>query len=303
MKLLPRVLVAATGALLALTGAGVAWKSHRQAQEMESAQSVAEAEKAAAIAAWRVQQERQAAALTTARATPVPSVKPAPDATPPPRQIMGPPRDNPELQARAVETFKTGLAAKYASFYRALGLSPAQIAAFEAMLVEHEGRLTDLRATERGRPPDPATAVREKRMTVDGREVEVLVDGAIAALRREEEARFHAAQVSLLGEAGAAQLRDYDASGESRRLVGELAGALAFSAHPLQAEQGRQLVRLLREGNYAERLGAMPPDWERILRRAAGVLAPGQLAELEELAARTKRDTASQQLSKLVSGR
>jgi hypothetical protein len=302
MKL--RSSLAILGALLAIVGGVVAWRIHLSWREARDALVTAKAERTKAAAELKAQQSRLAAAQEAQRAARAGAD--AGQATSPAGNagaavpVMGAPRDHPELLARELVILKAGLAAKYGSLYRTLGLSAVQVAAFEDAIVEHEGRLLDLRAVELGRRVDPATAAIEKRITTDGRAVEVLVDGSIAALRREEEARFQRAQEKLLGEAGAAQWREFDGGAERRILVVELAGSLAFTPTPLSAEQGRRLHEILREGRYAPKLGADNVDWDAILRNAAGVLAPPQLAELQEFAARAKRDVAEQQLTRLA---
>lgn len=218
----------------------------------------------------------------------------------PVERVLQVPPDNVEMQTLALRTFRSGLGLKYGAFYRALGLNAEQIAKFEALLADYEGRKSDIRATERSIPLDRTTAVPFDAITVEGKRTQILMDPAIAKLRREADARLKQEQTALLGEDGYARLQEFEATAESRAFVGDLVGNLALTAHPLTAEQGKGLVRALQAGNFAVRLAPEKTDWDTILAQARPLLAPGQFDELQALAAAHKLKVTRNDVGRLL---
>jgi hypothetical protein len=296
-------IVAILAAMGAVSGAGIAWWSHRTTLDLERESTTLAKQRAAlAITARHLEgqiatSQREHAELghsnDPARVTP----RPATNAAAP---VADNPRNNPELQARALETFKAGLLAKYAAFYRAVGLTAERAARFEALLLEHEGRQRDIIAAETTVRIDPATAETREAVTVDGRRVAVLVDPAIAALRRVEDARFKADEIALLGESGYAQLQAYDGMAESRGVVSELVRNLSLGPALLSVEQGEQMVAILQGANYHAKLAPENNRWDEIIQRAQGVLAPPQAGEFDALIEKLRRDAARNPLQRAV---
>ena len=181
----------------------------------------------------------------------------------------------------AVKRFRAGLLLRYGSFYRAQSLSPEQIARFEELLSDQEGRRRDLAATAtaRGLPPS---------------------DPAIATLRRENTERFKAEQIALLGEAGYAQLQEFNRDQAKRSIVAQLVSDLALSPTPLSSAQARQLNDTLDELKFKGVPGADRSQWDAVLARVKDFLAPAQLAELQFQAAKSQRQVAMDELSQMI---
>lgn len=288
-----------TAALLAMIGASSAWHAWDAARTAEAAASRARETRRAlvaetaplalelAVAERRLEELR---ARLGENSPPRPAIPAGASVGPGGRVTRSTPdsKDPPAAHAQAMELLKAGLPVKYAAFYREAGLTPDRIAKFEAILVEHDGRLRDIRAAEASIKLDRTTAVPREAITFDGRRVQVMQDPAIAALRREEDARFRSDQVALLGEAGYAALQDFENGSESRAFVGELVGNLALTAAPLSLEQGRQLTRVLVAAGFKLKVEPETADWARILARAPAVLSPVQFVEFEAQLARAR---------------
>lgn len=285
-----RVWLVSVGALLAIGGAFFAWRASAARRETLDALALALTERQQAAAELK---RRQAPAApkpaNPAAATPAASSFAVPHFLPTPDDSAG--------QARRLAIRRTQFFRKYGSFYRTLGLSAAQVAAFEDLLAGHEGRRLDIDSAENGLRVDPAIAAREKRTTADGREVFVLVDPSIAALRHQEDARLAGAELALLGESGFARLLDYEASAESRGFVDELTGNLTFTASPLSADQGRQLLQLLQVQHFTTGAGADAIDWTTIRSQAQAFLDSRQFAELAVLATHAQGAASIDRLS------
>ncbi|MDO8539710.1 MAG: hypothetical protein Q7S40_04655 [Opitutaceae bacterium] len=290
-----------------MIGAIVAWHSHRTTQQFDS-EIAALVQRRAALAKTALRLEGEIAASQSQRAELEATIdqsraRPrsvANVAGPASARAAGSPRSNPELHARALETLKTGLPQKYAAFYRALGLTPAQTAKFEALLIEHEGRRRDIMAAETAVRIDSATAKTREAITLDGRRVQVLVDPAIATLRRDEDMRFKTELTSLLGESGNARLEAFDQTAESRGVVTELVRNLSLGSAPLSVEQGTQLFAILQDVNYRAKIAPEHNRWDEILQRTRPLLAPTQAEEFEALITRLRRDAARNPLHRAV---
>lgn len=152
------------------------------------------------------------------------------------------------------------VSATYDAFYRALGLSPAQIERFEAIVVRSPVAavwMFDLHPLDSVgiSPAKPA-----------------LSDAA-------EESELRA----VLGDAGYEHYRDYNRSLPARNLAAQLA-SVVYLTEPLSTGQGEQLTRIIGEASEAYRAGGAIEraalNWDAIVEKAAAVLSPGQLAAL-----------------------
>jgi hypothetical protein len=304
-----KALLATGAALIAVTGAGVAWQAQRAAREHTAITATARreqttlaTEEARLIREIKAAEQRQTelrGELEKQPAAPGAASSPAPTAL----VLRSTPgsSDPPEAHVRAMESLKAGLPAQYGAFYRALGLTPDQIAKFENLLVEHDGRKRDIRAVESGIKINPATAESREAITIDGRRVQLRVDPAIAALRREEDARLRHELIALLGATGYAQLQDFNHGAESRAFVSELVGNLVLMAAPLSLEQGQQLTRVLQESSFKVKIEPETNDWTAIAARARPILSAAQFAEFEAQLTKVRHETVGRnELARLV---
>lgn len=275
--------------VVAVVAAGMAWRANHHAQRAQTAAATAVGERTridadAQRAADRIAQgekrvaELQAAlnALRAGQAAPVARRTPTQPAPGPALR-----RFDPLAQAAELKRYKAGLLLSYGSFYRKMGFTPDQIARFEELLSDQQGRRNDLSAT-----------VATGGLTSS--------DPAIAALRRENTGRFKAEQIELLGEAGYAQFQEYNRGADRRFLVQALVKDLALSPTPLSSAQARQLGDILSEVGFKENPGANREQWEAILARAPGFLSSAQLAELRAQPAKSQFANTMDELSRLI---
>ena len=190
--------VAVGAALFALGGARISWQAWHAAHAYREAAARERTERVALVAeADRLAQQVQAAGRELAKAGAMvekisasQAAGGAGSAAPAGLSFRITPAasDPPEAHASAIEALKAGLPLKYAAFYRNAGFSAEQAAKFEALLVEHDGRVRDIRAVEAGIKIDRATAVPRDAITIEGQRVQVMEDPAIAKLRKAEAA-------------------------------------------------------------------------------------------------------------------
>lgn len=146
----------------------------------------------------------------------------------------------PETQKRAAAAFRASLTLRYAPLYRALGLSAADIAAFEGVMVDRFWVMSDLIAAAR------MTGVEDARLgDLGSRELEA-VDGRLQALLGPERYRT---------------LRAYDVSADARTVAETLAVKIAHSADPLSAAQSEQLLALVAS---AQRVPPGADEWLKV---------------------------------------
>jgi RNA polymerase sigma factor (sigma-70 family) len=210
------------------------------------------------------------------------------------------PREDPDVQAHELAATRSRLSLRHASFYRELKLTAPTITRFEAALIDHEGRMRDIRSTERTIRIDPTHAETREAMALNGQRVRVLVDSSIAALRREEEARSKAELLAVLGRDGYARWQQYLTDAERREFVFELAGRLALTLTPLTAAQGCDVMTVLRDVDYQEKAGAENNDWNAILARTKLVLSESQFCEMEQLVAKARSEVVRRKLMRLL---
>lgn len=294
--------VSIVAALLALGGAQISWQAWHAAQAHSVALARERTERAALVAeADRLAQQVQDAErrLAQARGTVEKLIGPSPagaagSAAPSVPSFRSTPAasDPPEAHAAAIGALKAGLPLKYGAFYRAAGFNTEQVAKFEALVVEHDGRVRDIRAVEAGIKIDRATAVPRDAITIDGQRVQVMEDPSIATLRKAEEARFQQAQIALLGEAGYAQLQQFDQGAESRTFVADLVGNLALVGAPLSFEQGEQLTQAFQKTGFRTKIEPQGNDWASLAAQARPLLSPAQYAEFEAQLARVRVEVA-----------
>ena len=302
-----RIIIAVSWTVVAFVGMGMAWRAHRAIEELTAAAAGNERERIRFIAAVkRAEEEIEDAARKRAEIR-ILSAPPSrglvtqslPTEVPEPR-IGRAALDTPELQARALQTFRAGLSLNYGAFYRALNLDANQMGRFEALQVEHKGRMGDIRATARNTLVDPRTAIAVDAVSLDGQPVKIQADPTITRLRQAEEAEFGAALTTLLGESGYEQLQLFEHTAQSRAFISELAGNLSFTSAPLSPMQSRQLAAALQDGNFSLEISPGTTRWDEILHQARFFLSSIQIQELEALAAKSKSAVARRELTRLI---
>lgn len=185
------------------------------------AAQVRESEASARAAAERVAglEGQLAAAKKTVAGAPANAAPAAPRAS-----FSGVSWGNPDYARAYVEKYRLGLGLRYGALYRALNLSPAQIAKFEASLTEGQQGVVDVwvEATQEGLPTggDSAATTSVARLT--------------SAPLGNMENRLK----ELLGEAGFGSFKEFDKAKGNRELIATLAGGLYASEAPLTAAQG-----------------------------------------------------------------
>jgi RNA polymerase sigma factor (sigma-70 family) len=176
----------------------------------------------------------------------------------------------PEIQRLVIDEKRAFFSAHYAKLYRELGLTPAQIEAFEQIMIAGV-------SSTYGDGPNTVT-----------------LDAAPAIPWAEKQARVRA----LLGERGF-QLWDNYHSGQDGRAV-MLASALYFTDTPLTAEQGQKFQEVLIAAGKA--IGQEPEPsvyWATVREQAVAFLSPPQLEALRGLQANDEFNYARMQNQKL----
>ena len=184
-------------------------------------------------------------------------------APPEPKAVIAPSH---KILALLSATYRAGLAQTYGPLYQALGLTPAQIGAFENLLTAHRSDLRDL-----------SIVASESDLGDSGPE--------IASLRQEENDKFRAALVALLGPAGFQQFEQIKRIMPVRTFVENLKLGNGLPTETIAGAQVQQLSSVLADASPSYRSGgAADPatvDWDAALPRAEGILSPTQFAALK----------------------
>ena len=159
----------------------------------------------------------------------------SPDGSPPEdwRGGGGPARfmalmDNPEAQRLMAIQQKAGLDSRYASLFRALNLSPADLEKFKNLLVERQTTVMDAMNAARAQGltgPENRDALRQ----------------VVASAQAEVDANIR----STLGDAAFAQYQTYEQTLPERNVVTQLQQRLSYSTTPLTDDQSNQIIALL----------------------------------------------------------
>jgi hypothetical protein len=164
--------------------------------------------------------------------------------------------NSPRRQTLALAYQRSVMAISYAPLFRALALSPAQIAQFEDNLEQKQADEMDL------------SAVIRTQGLGDG-------DPQVQNARRQSDLAYQAAQTSLLGDKGYQQLIAFDQDSAARSTIDSVAGAAVVAGIPFTTDQTNQLHDLLVQSEQT------PGDidavnWDRFDQAAAAVLTPLQ---------------------------
>jgi hypothetical protein len=143
---------------------------------------------------------------------------------------------DPKLQALYLRSESVALSARYAPFVSGLGLSQEQAHKLEAAEMAATERSLDIRASAQAQGLS-------------------LTDSAVATLLSQSEQELKSTVGDLLGDEGYSKLQDYQRTLPTRDFVNTLAGELAFTDSPLNAEQANQLVAELSAANSSYQNG------------------------------------------------
>ena len=136
--------------------------------------------------------------------------------------------DKPEIQKLMAIQQKAGLDARYATLFKNLNLTPAQLDQFKNLLVEKQTAMTDALAAARAQGINPRT---------DPQEFQQLVTDAQAEADNNIK--------STLGDAAYAQYQQYQQTLPQRNVVNQLAQSLSYTSTPLTSDQTEQMVSIL----------------------------------------------------------
>jgi hypothetical protein len=255
--------------------AGVAWSSHREAQEAEAALALL-AKKRAAVAARtehlqnsvtyteRDNQEIKAAISVETAAGPKGKIRITPRRSG--ANMIALLAADPKLSALASKMFRENLNVNFAHLFRVLNLNPDQIAKFDALASTHQDAIFDIlsSASSQGIP---------------------LNDPAIATLMQQENAQYQKSQQALLGDAGYAQMQDANRALPVSGIVRGVASQVALTSTPLTTTQADQLTQILANSSPQYQSGGRASqgsiNWATALGQAQAILSPGQFAALQ----------------------
>lgn len=268
-------------------------RSEAEAKAAALAVKVRENEASARAAAERVTalEGQLAAAKKTVASAPTKAAPAAPRAG-----VSGVPWDNPGYARAYVEKYRAGLGLRYGPLYRSLGLSPEQIAKFEATLAEGQQGVVDVwaEASKQGLMTggNSASSTSVARMT----------SGPLGTMEN--------GLKELLGEAGFENYKQFDKARGSRELITSLAGSLYSSVAPLTPTQGESLAATLASNTRTERVpmtddGKNPlfrisevTDWSGVQTQAQGFLSAPQLAALKALSDQKQLDQEMEKITR-----
>jgi hypothetical protein len=145
-------------------------------------------------------------------------------------------RSDPKLQAIYLQSERIEIPQRYAAFVRSQGLSQEQAQKLDASEYAAAERSLDIKASAQAQGMDQS-------------------DPAVATLLNQSEEELRASLVNLLGEDGYSQLEDYQRTLPTREFVDAMAGELAFTDSPLNAQQANQLVEELSAANISYQKG------------------------------------------------
>lgn len=188
--------------------------------------------------------------------------------------------DNPQAQKLVAMQQRAALDGHYATLFKKLALSPAQLAQFKNLLVEKQSALIDVAGAARAQGLNPRTDPDGFRQLVTQAQAEI-------------DTNIH----SILGDDGFAEYQQYQKTLPQRTAVDQFAQRLSYTSTPLTDAQSDQLVQILADtapaasapglsarGNILASIGAnigRAPISNDAITRAQGILAPDQLAALQ----------------------
>jgi hypothetical protein len=170
----------------------------------------------------------------------------------------------PEQRTAIMEIGKAQIARGYGAFFRAAGLSPAQIDQFETLV--SQTWLDNILVSPNGVHPAPVQPPADQMQ-------------------------------ALLGDQAYQQYQDYQRTQEAHGLTLQLATAVTNANAPaMSADQADQLAQIIMTGSPGAQSGrGLNPatvDWDAVMTQAQGVLAPQQLQVAQGLLLNMQYQTA-----------
>jgi hypothetical protein len=274
-------------ALLALVAAVIAWRQYQELVPLRASAAVGTAERAALQkSAWDAQRKARQAAdqLAALRAqiaaggfTATAPADGAAAETAQSRVISNAVNqwldmmNDPEAQRLMTLQQKAQISSRYAALFRALNLTPDQLAQLKALLLDKQTVRQDvlLSATQQG--INPLQNPRELRDLEATAQAEI--DDKIK---------------TLLGPDGYAQFETFQQTQAQRGVVNQLRESLSYTATPLTKEQGDQLVTILaRTGpprpNNPDRAATNATVTDATIAQAQQILSAPQVEALREI--------------------
>jgi hypothetical protein len=177
---------------------------------------------------------------------------------------------------------KARLDSSFGPLFKQLNLSPAQLAAFQNLLVEKQSAARDVLIAARDQGLDPRTDRAE-----------------IAQLVAQSNAEVDSQIQSTLGPDGFAQYQNYEQTLPERNTVSRFQQSLSYTSAPLTDSQSQQLTQVLvtnapKNGSNPTSLRALlgvsgsSPITDQDVADASGFLSPDQLAALKDQQATQK---------------
>jgi len=172
---------------------------------------------------------------------------------------------NPRLLDLYLQSYRAGLQVRYSRYYQSAHLSAEQIGKLETILWKAEEEKMDLMATA----------------LTEGLAAN---DPSIVALRKQQAGQLQSDETTLLGEAGQAQLLQYNRM-QGAQSIATTAAVYAIDSEPFSNAQIGQVAQILANSSPGfARGGPVDPrtiNWDAALTQAAGVLSPVQLSTLK----------------------
>lgn len=203
--------------------------------------------------------------------------------------------ERPEVQRLMQLQQKAQLDSRYAALFKSLNLSPDQLDKLKNLLVERQSAPQDVLAAARAQGIDPRSDPTGMQKMIASTQADV--DASIK---------------QALGDQGYAQYQQYQQTLPQRGVVNQLQQSLSYTSAPLTDTQSSQLVQILAQTSPAAsnaaaeaRAAFLPPGvfgsinstpiTNQAITLAQGVLAPSQVAALQQLQAQQQAQQQLQQ--------
>jgi len=252
----------------------IAWTSHRSAQDAEAALAILGKNQRAVEAGVRHLQkaiifddrdnQEIKVAIAAQREVRAPSIRITPRMNGP--AMLALMASDPKLFALGMKAYQANLNVNFAPVFRALNLTPDQIAKFDSLAVAHQEAIIDIlsSAITEGLP---------------------LSDSSVRTLMQQENAQYQTSEQGLLGDSAYQQMQQLNRTLPVTGIVRDVAMQAALTSTPLSGVQADQLTQILASssGQYQNGGYAIPStiNWPAALGQAQAVLSPTQLAALQ----------------------
>lgn len=134
----------------------------------------------------------------------------------------------PEIQRLLATQQKAQLDARYASLFKNLNLTPAQLEKFKNLLVERQTSMMDVMTAAREQGINPRTDPKGFQQLITGTQGEI--DASIKA---------------AIGDNAFSQYKNFDQTAPQRGTTDQLSQRLSYSATPLTADQSASMLKIL----------------------------------------------------------